>query len=200
MTDTKRDVTAPPLVAATDDKTVAATDDKTAAAMTASTPDPAQNPKAWAAQLLAMRDIGLVLDDHGQFHHRGVLVTHARLHHALLTWLDIDDTGRDVIRLDAARFAYVQIDDTHLRARSAHWRDDRCFVLWDDDSEDELDYSSLKLRSDNAIEVSVRGKLRGRIGSPAYYQVAEHIVEVGDWFAFEAAGRRWPIAGFDQAN
>ena len=162
--------------------------------------DPTQNPEAWAAQLAAMRDIGLVLDDHGQFYHRGVLVTHPRLHHALLTWLDIDDTGRDVIRLDAARFAYVQIDDTHLRARSAHWRDDRCFVLWDDDSEDELDYSSLRLRSDNAIEVRVRGNLRGRIGSPAYYQVAEHIVEVGDWFGFQAAGRRWTIAGRDQTN
>ncbi len=179
-----------------DPKAALAAPDVTAAA----TPDPTQDPAAWAAQLSAMRDIGLVLDHHGQFYHRGVLVTHPRLHHALLTWLDIDDTGRDVIRLDAARFAYVQIDDTHLRARSAHWRDDRCFVLWDDDSEDELDYSSLQLRSDNAIEVRVRGKLRGRIGSPAYYQVADRIVEVGDWFAFEAAGRRWPIAGNDHSN
>jgi hypothetical protein len=175
MTDTKRDSIAAPLVP--------------------EATDPTQDPATWAAQLSAMRDIGLVLDHHGQFYHRGVLVTHPRLHHALLTWLDIDDTGRDVIR-----FAYVQIDDTHLRARSAHWRDDRCFVLWDDESEDELDYSSLQLRSDNALEVRVRGNLRGRIGSPAYYQIADHIVEVGDWFAFEAAGRRWAITGHDHAN
>ena len=193
MTNNKPDSDVVPLAA---DITSDVTADKTAAA----TPDPTQDPEAWAMQLSAMREIGLVLDDHGHFHHRGVLVTHARLHHALLTWLDIDASGRDVIRLDAARYAYVQIDDTHLRARSAHWRDDRCFVLWDDESEDELDYSSLKLRSDNAIEVRVRGNLRGRIGSPAYYQVAEHIVEVGDWFAFDAAGRRWTIAGSDHAN
>ncbi|HPH66472.1 MAG TPA: hypothetical protein PLF40_12025, partial [Kofleriaceae bacterium] len=70
---------------------------------------------------------------------------------------------------------------------------------WDDDVEEELDYSSLALRTDNALEVRVRGHLRGRIGTPAYYQVAEHIVEVDDWFALEAAGHRWTISGIGDA-
>jgi len=161
--------------------------------------DAKSDPVAWAAALETMRDIGLKLDHAGQFWHRGELVTHARLHHALLSWLDIDANGRDVIKLDSARYAYVTVEDTHLRARSAHWRDGRCYLLWDDDVEEELDYSSLALRTDNALEVRVHGHLRGRIGTPAYYQVAEHIVEVDDWFALEAAGHRWTISGIGDA-
>jgi hypothetical protein len=158
---------------------------------------PDVDPEQWAVQLESMRDIGLVLDRSGTFLHRGVAVTHHRLHVALLNWLDVDADGRDIIKLDAARFAYVTVEDTHVRAGSANWRDDRCFVLWDDEREDELDYGSLCLRTDNAIEVRARGNLRGRIGAPAFYQISERIVEVGDWFELEAAGHRWPIAGVE---
>ena len=35
--------------------------------------------------------------------------------------------------------------------------------------------------------------LRGRIAGPAYHAVAEHIIEDGDAYVLEAAGKRWPI-------
>ena len=141
-----------------------------------------------------MRAIGLRLDRAGTFWHQGAPVTHPRLREALLRWLDVRDDGRDIVRLDDKRYAYVEIEDAHLRARSARWDGDRCFVLWDDDQESELDYASLGQAPDHALSTRVR-KLRGRIAGPAYHAVAEHIVENGDGFALEAAGKRWPIAG-----
>jgi hypothetical protein len=78
------------------------------------------------------------------FWHQGTSVTHARLRQALLRWLDVLPDGRNIVRLDAKRYAYVDVEDAHLRARSAHWSGDRCFILWDDDSESELDYASLR--------------------------------------------------------
>jgi hypothetical protein len=141
-----------------------------------------------------MRAIGLRLDRAGTFWHQGAPVTHPRLREALLRWLDVRDDGRDIVRLDAKRYAYVEIEDAHLRARSARWDGDRCFVLWDDDQESELDYASLQQAPDHALYAHVR-RLRGRIAGPAYHAVAEHIVEDGDGFALEAGGRRWPIAG-----
>ena len=141
-----------------------------------------------------MRAIGLRLDRAGTFWHEGSAVTHPRLRQALLRWLDVRDDGRDIVRLDDKRYAYVDVDDAHLRALSAHWDGDRCMVLWDDDVERELDYASLRQAPDHAFYASV-GKLRGRIAGPAYHAVAERVVEDGDGFVLAASGSRWPIAG-----
>lgn len=140
-----------------------------------------------------MRAIGLRLDRAGMFWHEGSPVTHARLRQALLRWLDVREDGRDIIRLDCKRYAYVDIEDAHLRATSARWDGDRICVLWDDGREDELDYGSLCQAPDNALYARVRGKLRGRIAGPAYHAVAERIGESGDGFELHAAGRAWPI-------
>jgi hypothetical protein len=145
-------------------------------------------------QLERMRAIGLTLDRAGTFWHEGTAVSHPRLRQALLRWLDVRDDGRDIVRLDDKRYAYVDIEDAHLRARSARWDGDRCFVLWDDDQEEELDYASLRQAPDHAFYARARGKLRGRIAGAAHHAVAEHVVEDGAGFALEAAGQRWPIA------
>lgn len=144
-----------------------------------------------------MRAIGLRLDKEGTFWQADAsgtsAVTHARLRQALLRWLDVRDDGRDIIKLDDKRYAYVEVEDAHLRARSARWDGDRCLILWDDDQEAELDYGSLRQAPDHALYASVR-RLRGRIAGPAYHAVAERIVERAGSFVLVAAGRDWPIA------
>ena len=140
-----------------------------------------------------MRAIGLRLDRGGTFWQEGAPVTHARLREALLRWLDVRDDGRDIVRLDATRYAYVEIEDAHLRARSARWDGDRCLVLWDDDREAELEYATLAQADDNALYARI-GKLRGRIASPAYQAIAERIHESDAGFVLDAAGSRWPVA------
>jgi hypothetical protein len=140
-----------------------------------------------------MRAIGLRLDRSGTLWHEGSAVTHARLRQALLRWLDVRDDGRDIIRLDDKRYAYVEIEDAHLRAKSARWERDRCFVLWDDDRDEELAYGSLRQAADHALYTKVHGKLRGRIAGPAYHAIAERIIEERDTFVLQAAGKRWPI-------
>jgi hypothetical protein len=141
-----------------------------------------------------MRAIGLRLDRGGTFWQGGTPVTHQRLRQALLRWLDVRDDGRDIIRLDDKRYAYVDVDDAHLRALSARWDGDRCFVLWDDDQEEELDYASLRQAPDHAFYARARGKLRGRIAGPAHHAVAERVIEQGQGFALRAAGSQWTIA------
>jgi len=145
------------------------------------------------AQIEKMRAIGLRLDRSGTFWQEGAPVTHVRLRQALLRWLDVRADGRDVIRLDDKRYAYVDVEDAHLRALSTHWDGDHCLVLWDDDRELELDYASLSQAPDHAFYARI-GPLRGRIAGPAYHAVAERILEQPPGFALDAAGRRWPIA------
>ncbi|HWU91157.1 MAG TPA: hypothetical protein VN253_28015 [Kofleriaceae bacterium] len=140
-----------------------------------------------------MRAIGLRLDRAGTFWHEGTAVTHPRLRQALLRWFDVRDDGRDIVRLDDKRYAYVEIEDAHLRARSARWDGDRCRVLWDDDQEEELDYEHLRQAPDHALYTRARGRLRGRIAGPAYHAIAERVVEDDGAFWLPAAGRRWRI-------
>jgi hypothetical protein len=145
-------------------------------------------------QIEKMRAIGLRLDRAGTFWHEGTAVTHPRLRQALLRWLDVRDSdGRDIVKLDDKRYAYVDVEDAHLRAMSARWDGDRVFVLWDDDQEHELDYASLRQSPDHAFYVNV-GRLRGRIAGPAHHAPAERVIETRDGFALPAAGARWPIA------
>jgi len=141
-----------------------------------------------------MRTIGLRLDRGGTFWHEGTAVSHPRLRQAMLRWLDVRDDGRNIVRLDDKRYAYVDIEDAHLRAKSARWDGDRCLVLWDDDQEEELDYRSLCQADDHAFYAVVRGKLKGRIAGPAYHQIVDHVVEEAGGFALAATGKRWPIA------
>jgi hypothetical protein len=151
-------------------------------------------PALTEAMIEQMRAIGLRLDRAGTFWHEGTAVTHPRLRQALLRWLDVRDDGRDIVKLDDKRYAYVDIEDAHLRAKSARWDGTRCLVLWDDDREAELEYAALRQAPDHALYTRV-GRLRGRIAGPAYHAVAERIVETSDGgFALEAAGQRWPIA------
>lgn len=164
--------------------------------MSAETPSGTQALSAEALE--KMRQIGLRLDRAGTFWHQGAPVEHPRLHQALLRWLDVVD-GRNVVRLDERRYAYVEVEDAHLRARSARWEGDRCWVLWDDERERELPYGELTQAADHALYVPV-GALIGRIGSPAYQAIVERVEEEAGGaaagapgFALVAAGRRWPI-------
>ena len=61
------------------------------------------------------------------------MVSHPRLRQALLRWLDVRDDGKDIVKLDDKRYAYVEIDI--VRANSARWEGDRVTVLWDEERE-----------------------------------------------------------------
>ncbi|MFT3696116.1 MAG: hypothetical protein QM831_23460 [Kofleriaceae bacterium] len=143
-------------------------------------------------QIEKFRSIGLRLDREGTFWQEGASVTHQRLRQALLRWLDVRDDGRDIIKLDDTRYAYVDVEDAHLRAKSARWDGDRCFITWDDDQEKELEYGTLTQAPDNALYVRIN-RLKGRIASPAYQTIAERIVEGASGWELQAAGKLWPI-------
>jgi hypothetical protein len=142
------------------------------------------------------RSIGLRLDRDGHFWHQGEKVAHARLQQALLRWLDVRDDGRDIVRLDETRYAYVDVEDTHLRVTSARWRDgDRVELALDDGSEEELAYSTLALAADGGLRCRVRGgTLTARFTSAAQQVALERVDADGAGHVLVAAGGRWPIA------
>ena len=118
-------------------------------------------------QIEAFRSIGLSLDRDGKLWHQGSEVTHPRLRQAVLRWLDVrDDDGRDIVRLDETRYAYIDVAEDHLRVISAHWDGDRLMLALDDGTEEELEYGSLRVGADEGLRCRVRGgKLRARFST-----------------------------------
>lgn len=94
------------------------------------------------------------------------------------------------MRLDERRYAYVDVDDADLLALSARWEGDRVFLTLNDETEEELDYGSLRIGEGDALYARVRGgRLTARLTTAAYYVVAERIREAADGvFELEAVG------------
>src|SRR5687768_16091787 len=83
-----------------------------------------------------LRQTGIRLDREGRFWHEGREVTHARFRTTLLRWLDRLDDGRPILRLDAKRYAYVDVDDAHLLVTAARWTGERVRIVLNDGCEE----------------------------------------------------------------
>lgn len=153
-------------------------------------------PRFTPEQIEAFRSIGLALDRDGKLWHQGSEVTHPRLRQAVLRWLDVRDDGRDIVRLDDVRYAYIDVAEDHLRVLGAHWDGDRLMLALDDGSTEELDYASLRVGADEGLRCRVRGgKLRARFTTAAQQVALERVDEDGGDVVLRAAGTRWPLRG-----
>lgn len=142
------------------------------------------------AEIEKLRRSGIRLDGDGRFWHEGQEVTHHGLRAAFWRWLDRNPDGRFVLRLDAERFVYLDVDDVPQVVRSARWQGDRAIVRLADDGEEELDYGSLHLRGDGRPYCAVKqGRFAARVSTAAWSTLGERI-EDG---ALVAAGARWPL-------
>ena len=121
-----------------------------------------------------LRRSGIRIDRDGEFQHEGEPVRHEGLRQALFRWLDRGDDGGVVLRLDAERFATVEVDDTPLVARSARRDGERVTLGLSDGREELLDPSTLDLDDAGVMRCRVRGgRLEARLSSSAAVVVAE---------------------------
>jgi hypothetical protein len=129
-----------------------------------------------AAFLERVRNSGIRIDREGQLWHQGHTIDHAGLRAALFRWLDRNPDGRYVFRLDAQRFANVEVEDTPLVARSARWVGDGLEVTLSDGSEERLEPATLTVDAHGVLRCRVHdGRLEARLSTSAAAVVAERI-------------------------
>ena len=150
-----------------------------------------------AAFIERLRRSGIRVDREGRFVHEGAEVTHEGLRRALFRWLDRNDDGRYVLRLDERRFAYLDVDDTPLVARAA--RVDPAGAIWlalSDGAEEKLDPATLTSDTAGVLRAWVRdGRLEARLGTSAVAALGDHLTETADGLpALRLAGRTTRIA------
>jgi hypothetical protein len=142
-----------------------------------------------------LRRSGIRIDHEGRFVHEGAEVRHEGLRRALFRWLDVEPNGRVVLRLDARRFAYVDVDDTPLVARAARLDGERVLLALTDGSEETLDPATLTVDDAGVLRARVRGgKLEARLDTSAAAALADRLSEEarGRW-VLALASRRHPI-------
>jgi hypothetical protein len=132
-----------------------------------------------AALIERLRQSGIRIDAEGNFVHDGDFVLHEGLRSALFRWLDRLPDGRYVLRLDAQRFAYVDVDDTPLVVRALRFDEAGEVVLsLSDGSDERLDAATLTLGGDGVMRCAVRaGRLEARLSTSAAAALAERITQ-----------------------
>ena len=155
-----------------------------------------------AAFIERLRRSGIRIDREGRFIHEGAEVTHEGLRRALFRWLDRlpPPDGRYVLRLDARRFAYLDVDDTPLVARAARLDPAGAIQLsLSDGAEEQLDPATLTVDAAGVLRAWVRGgRLQARLATSAVAALGDLLTETSDGRpALRVAGRTCPDPGAD---
>ena len=123
-----------------------------------------------------LRRSGIRIDREGEFQHEGAPVTHVGLREALFRWLDRSPDGRWILRLDAQRFVYVDVDDTPLVARAARVEGGAVFIALSESAEERLDPATLTIDEQGVMRCWVRGgRLEARLANSAAAVLADLI-------------------------
>jgi hypothetical protein len=128
-----------------------------------------------------LRRSGIRIDREGRFIHEGAEVTHEGLRRALFRWLDRlpPPDGRYILRLDAKRLAYLDVDDTPLVARAA--RIDAAGAIWlalSDGAEEALDPKTLTVDGAGVLRAWVRGgRLEARLTTSSVAVLGDRLTE-----------------------
>jgi uncharacterized protein len=135
-------------------------------------------PTEQAAFLERVRRSGIKVDRQGRFWHEGAEVTHLGLKQALFRWLDRLPPPEDryVLRLDAQRFAYLEVEDTPLVATSLRWSAEQALLGLQDGSEEPLDPGTVSVDAAGIVRCRVRGgRIEVRLETAAAAVLAERI-------------------------
>lgn len=128
------------------------------------------------AMLERVRRSGIRIDREGELWHEGERIAHHGLRETLFRWLDRLPEGQYVFRLDGARFAHVEVDDTPLVARAARWEGPRALLSLSDGTDEPLQPATLTIDAGGVLRCLVReGRLEARLSTSAAATLAERI-------------------------
>jgi hypothetical protein len=149
-----------------------------------------------------LRRSGIRIDREGRLIHEGEEIAHVGLRQALWRWLDRlpPPESRYVLRLDERRYAYVEVDDTPLVARSARVdagagaAGERVLLGLSDGSEEALDPATLTVDDAGVLRCWARGgKLEARLSTSAAATVSELVTDDDGHMVLTVAGRNYTL-------
>ena len=125
----------------------------------------------------------IYIDREGRWFHKGIEMIHREFIRFFYQHMEIDAQGRYVIDWGGDR-CYVEVEDTAFLVRRTIFRGgdqankERFILSLSDDSQEDLSPDTLFVGNENILYCRVKDRtFPARFVRPAYYQLAEYIVE-----------------------
>ena len=113
--------------------------------------------------------------------HRGTYLYNNRL-------LDVDGEGRFFVDEGSGRL-YAEVEDTPFVVKMVHRRGDEFFLGLNDETEELLDFGSLRMSGENVPYARVKdGRFEARFSRPAYYELMKYADKDGNDYFIEIGG------------
>lgn len=116
------------------------------------------------------------IDKEGKWYHTiwGTELIHKPMRLFLFSLLEKDEKGRYILRLRNQR-CYLEVEDVPFVVMRVD-KADVFHIRLNDETQEELDLSSLWVGAENVLYCKVKGgKFEARFSHPAYYQLANHV-------------------------
>jgi hypothetical protein len=153
-------------------------------------------------QVAVNRASGIRIDRQGQFWHDNEPIEHEGFRRALFSWLDRlpDPDGRYILRLDSTRFAFLDVQDTPLVAKTLRWNAQKAFdsliVSLTDGTEETLALDTLTYDHEGTLRALVRSRrLEARMDTAALATLAPYLKESSVGWRLELPGHSVVVIG-----
>lgn len=143
---------------------------------------------------MTFRDPKLKLDREGNWFSDGEEITHPRT--AKLFSRSVRRTPEGTYQVVVGEECCpVEVEDTPFMVRRVDFLPDRVWITLNDDSEEDLDLTSLEIGKGNVLYCRVKGgEFPARFLRPAYYHFASRVeYNEADRYHIEMNGRKHPV-------
>ena len=130
------------------------------------------------------------IDKSGNWFQDGIRIRHRGTHLYNNRLLDRDGEGRFFVDEGSGRL-YVEVEDTPYVVKMVYKRGGEFYLRLNDETEETLDFGSLRLNAENVPYAKVKNKrFEARLSRPAYYELMKYAEKEGGGYYIMAGGAR----------
>jgi len=141
----------------------------------------------------------IYVDREGKWYHKGAEIIRIDMIRMFCENMTLDEKGRYIITWHG-KPCLLDVEDTAYVVRSVTWSSQgeaesgKFMLELNDGSKELLKPETLRIKEGNIPYCQIRdGAFPARFNRQAYYQLAQHIVEIDGRFYLPADGRRYPL-------
>ena len=144
----------------------------------------------------------IYIDKEGKWYHEGAEIIRPDFIQFFFEHMELDEQGRYIVNWNGQR-CYVEVEDTAFVVRQVDFvggngSPQKAIIHLSDGTKEELVPETLSVGDEDVLYCKVKGgKFPARFLRPAYYQLAEHIIEDNGQFHLLLAGKKYPITSSD---
>lgn len=130
------------------------------------------------------------IDRNGNWFQDGIKVRHRWTYLYNNKLLDRDRHGRYFVDEGSGRL-YVRVEDAPFVVKMVNRKDNRFYIILNDETEERLDFGSFRMSGENIPYTRVKGgKFEARFTRPAYYELMRYARNEGNGYFIEEEGHK----------